>query len=62
MPPARCRGLALTLLPALPASSSPRLQAFIEAAVSSSINHPALLQTYCYAFRPIKDSLNPGSM
>ena len=29
----------------------------MEAAISSAINHPAIVQTYCYSFRPIRDSV-----
>ncbi|KAG2436230.1 hypothetical protein HXX76_006541 [Chlamydomonas incerta] len=45
----------------LPASLSGdarrRHMAVMEAAISSAINHPAIVQTYCYSFRPIRDTV-----
>ncbi|GFH13033.1 uncharacterized protein HaLaN_08834, partial [Haematococcus lacustris] len=31
------------------------LQAIMEAAISSSLSHPNIVQTYTYAIRPMKD-------
>ncbi|GIL58505.1 hypothetical protein Vafri_13460 [Volvox africanus] len=48
---------AQVLPPSLSGDARRRHMAVMEAAISSAINHPAIVQTYCYSFRPIKDTV-----
>ncbi|KXZ50239.1 hypothetical protein GPECTOR_17g877 [Gonium pectorale] len=49
---------AQVLPPSLSGDARRRHMAVMEAAISSAINHPAIVQTYCYSFRPIRDSVS----
>ncbi len=59
----------LPLLPAFPQLNMPGLppfshhtQAIMEAAISSTLSHPNIVQTYTYTIRPMRDSSAPPAI